>query len=94
MIKRTNYEFEGKTGYTYVNKSYGGSDVKFEIHFRVSESETDSLNFGVDVGSARSMLRSLTRAVIESDPELGIDALRSIVDEHKEKLAESAESEE
>jgi len=94
MIKRTNYEFEGKTGYTYVNKSYGGSDVKFEIHFRVSESETDSLNFGVDVGSARSMLRSLTRAVIESDPELGIDALRSIVDEHKEKLAESADSEE
>ena len=94
MIKRTNYEFEGKTGYSYVNKSYGGSDVKFEVHFRVSESETDSLNFGVDAGTARSMLRSLTRAVIESDAELGIDALRSIVDEHKEKLAESAESEE
>ena len=94
MIKRTNYEFEGKTGYTYVNKSYGGSDVKFEIHFRVSESETDSLNFGVDAGSARSMLRSLTRAVIESDRELGLEALQNIIDEHKEKLAESAESEE
>jgi len=93
MIKRTNYEFEGKTGYTYVSKSYGSNDVKFEVHFRVSESETDSLNFAVDAGSARSMLRSLTRAVIESDAELGIDALRCIVDEHKEKLAESAESE-
>jgi len=94
MIKRTNYEFEGKTGYTYVNKSYGGSDVKFEVHFRVSESETDSLNFGVDAGTARSMLRSLTRAVIESDAELGIDALRSIVDEHKEKLEQSYDCEE
>ena len=94
MIKRTNYEFEGKTGYSYVNKSYGGSDVKFEVHFRVSESETDSLNFGVDAGSARSMLRSLTRAVIESDRELGLEALQNIIDEHKEKLAESAESEE
>lgn len=94
MIKRTNYEFEGKTGYTYVNKSYGGSDVKFEVHFRVSESETDSLNFGVDAGTARSMLRSLTRAVIESDAELGIDALRSIVDEHKEKLEQSSDCEE
>jgi len=94
MIKRTNYEFEGKTGYSYVNKSYGGSDVKFEVHFRVSESETDSLNFGVDAGTARSMLRSLTRAVIESDAELGIDALRSIVDEHKEKLEQSYDCEE
>lgn len=94
MIKRTNYEFEGKTGYSYVNKSYGGSDVKFEVHFRVSESETDSLNFGVDAGTARSMLRSLTRAVIESDAELGIDALRSIVDEHKEKLEQSSDCEE
>ena len=94
MIKRTNYEFEGKTGYTYVTKSYSGSDVKFEVHFRVSESETDSLNFGVDAGSARSMLRSLTRAVIESDAELGIDALRSIVDEHKEKLEQSFDCEE
>ena len=94
MIKRTNYEFEGKTGYSYVNKSYGGSDVKFEVHFRVSESETDSLNFGVDAGTARSMLRSLTRAVIESDAELGIDALRSIVDEHKEKLEQYSDCEE
>ena len=94
MIKRTNYEFEGKTGYTYVTKSYSGSDVKFEVHFRVNDSETDSLNFGVDAGSARSMLRSLTRAVIESDKELGLECLQNIIDEHKEKLAESAESEE
>jgi hypothetical protein len=40
------------------------------------------------------MLRSLTRAVIESDKELGLECLQNIIDEHKEKLAESAESEE
>ena len=94
MQKRTSYEFEGKCGYTYVTKAYSSNDVKFEVHFRVNENDTDTLQFGVDAGSARSMLRSLTRAVIESDAELGIDALRSIVDEHKEKLAESADSEE
>ena len=94
MIKRTNYEFEGKTGYTYVSKAYSNSDVKFEVHFRVSDSETDSLNFAVDAGTARSMLRSLTRAVIESDAELGIDALRCIVDEHKEQLEQSSDCEE
>ena len=94
MQKRTSYEFEGKCGYTYVCKAYGSNDVKFEVHFRASENETDTLQFGVDAGTARNILRSLTRAVIESDPELGIDALRCIVDEHKDKLEQSSDCEE
>jgi len=48
----------------------------------------------VDAGTARNILRSLTRAVLESDPELGMDALRCIVDEHKEKLEQSSDCEE
>ena len=93
MQKRTSYEFEGTCGYSYVTKAYSSNDVKFEVHFRANENDTDTLQFGVDAGTARNMLRSLTRAVIESDPELGIDALRCIVDEHKEKLEESVDSE-
>jgi len=92
MQKRTSYEFEGKCG--YVTKAYSSNDVKFEVHFRVNENDTDTLQFGVDAGTARNMLRSLTRAVIESDPELGIDALRCIVDEHQEKLEQSSDCEE
>jgi len=94
MQKRTSYEFEGKCGYTYVTKAYGSSDVKFEVHFRANEHNTDTVQFGVDATSARSMLRSLTRAVIESDKESGLDCLQSIVDEHKEKLEEYADSQE
>ena len=94
MIKRTTFEFEGKTGYTYVCKAYSGSDVKFEVHFRVNENETDCIQFGVESSSARNMLRSLTRAVIESDKELGLDCLTSVIDEHKEKLEEYAASQE
>ena len=94
MQKRTSYEFEGKTGYQYVTKAYSNSDVKFEFHFRVSENEVDTIHFGIGPDNARSVLRSLTRAVIESDPELGIDALRCIVDEHKEKLEQSSDCEE
>ena len=94
MQKRTSYEFEGKTGYQYVTKAYSNSDVKFEFHFRVSENEVDTIHFGIGPDNARSVLRSLTRAVIESDKELGLEALQNIIDEHKEKLAEAAESEE
>ena len=75
MQKRTSYEFEGKVGYTYVTKAYGNSDVRFETHFRVSESEVDTIQFGVDCGTARSMLRSLTRAVIEADKDLELSAI-------------------
>ena len=94
MQKRTSYEFEGKCGYTYCTKGYSSSDVKFELHFRASENDVDTVQFGVDENTARSMLRSLTRAVIESDPELGIDALRCIVDEHQAKLEQSSDCEE
>jgi len=94
MQKRTSYEFEGKCGYTYVTKAYSNSDVKFEVHFRASENETDTVQFGVGPESARSMLRSLTRAVIESDKELGLDCLQSIVKEHEDALQEYADSQE
>ena len=94
MQKRTSYEFEGKCGYSYVTKAYSSSDVKFEIHFRASENDVDTVNFGVDENTARSMLRSLTRAVIESNRELGIVCLQDIIDEHKEKLEQSSDCEE
>jgi len=94
MQKRTSYEFEGKTGYQYVTKAYSNSDVKFEFHFRVNENEVDTIHFGIGPDSARSVLRSLTRAVIESDKELGLDCLTSVIDEHKEKLEEYAASQE
>ena len=94
MQKRTSYEFEGKCGYTYCTKAYGSSDVKFEVHFRASENDTDTLQFGVDENTARSMLRSLTRAVMESNQELGVTCLQDIIDEHKEKLEQSSDCEE
>ena len=94
MQKRTSYEFEGKTGYQYVTKAYSNSDVKFEFHFRVNENEVDTIHFGIGPDNARSVLRSLTRAVIESDKELGLDCLTSVIDEHKEKLEEYAASQE
>ena len=94
MQKRTSYEFEGKVGYTYVTKAYGNNDVKFEAHFRVSDNELDTIQFGVDCGTARSILRSLTRAVIEADKDLGLDALQCIVKEHEDALKEYADSQE
>lgn len=94
MQKRTSYEFEGKTGYTYVTKAYSSSDVKFEVHFRVSENEVDTIHFPLDENSARSVLRSLTRAVIDSNKELGLDCLQCIVKEHEDALQEYADSQE
>jgi hypothetical protein len=94
MQKRTSYEFEGKCGYSYVTKAYSSSDVKFEVHFRASENDVDTINFGVDENTARSILRSLTRAVMESNQELGVTCLQDIIDEHQDKLEKSAESEE
>jgi len=94
MQKRTSYEFEGKTGYQYVTKAYSNSDVKFEFHFRVSENEVDTIHFGIGPENARSVLRSLTRAVIESNKELGLDCLQAIVQEHEDALKEYADSQE
>ena len=94
MQKRTNYEFEGKVGYTYVTKAYGNTDVRFEAHFRASDNDVDVIQFGVDCGTARSILRSLTRAVIEADKDLGLDALQCIVKEHEDALKEYADSQE
>ena len=94
MQKRTSYGFEGKTGYQYVTKAYSNSDVKFEIHFRASENEVDTIHFPLDENSARSILRSLTRAVIESNKELGLDCLQAIVQEHGDALQEYADSQE
>ena len=94
MQKRTSYEFDGKCGYTYCTKGYSSSDVKFELHFRVNENDVDTVQFGVDENTARSMLRSLTRAVMESNQELGVTCLQDIIDEHKEKLEQSSDCEE
>jgi hypothetical protein len=94
MQKRTSYEFEGKCGYSYVTKAYSSSDVKFEVHFRASENDVDTVQFGLDENSARSILRSLTRAVMESNQELGVTCLQDIIDEHKEKLEQSSDCEE
>ena len=94
MQKRTSYEFDGKCGYTYVTKSYGSSDVKFEVHFRASENDVDTIQFGVDENTARSMLRSFTRAIMESNEELGVICLQDILEEHKEKLERSSDCEE
>ena len=94
MQKRTSYEFEGKTGYQYVTKAYSNSDVKFEVHFRASENEVDTIHFGIGAENARSVLRSLTRAVIDSNKELGLDCLQSIVQEHENALQEYADSQE
>ena len=95
MKKRTDYTFEGSTGYTYVSKAYGCSDVKFEVHFKQSGSEDiDTLHFGVGPAEARSIFRSLTRAMIDSDKESGLDALQCMVNEFQNQLAEVAHSEE
>ena len=94
MQMRTSYEFEGKVGYTYVTKAYGNTDVRFEAHFRASDNDVDVIQFGVDCGTARSILRSLTRAVIEADKDLGLDALQCIVKEHEDALKEYADSQE
>jgi len=94
MQKRTSYEFEGRCGYTYCTKGYSSSDVKFELHFRVNENDVDTVQFGVDENTARSMLRSLTRAVMESNKELGVTCLQDIIDEHKDKLEQSSDCEE
>ena len=94
MQKRTSYEFDGKCGYTYCTKGYSSNDVKFELHFRVNENDVDTVQFGVDENTARSMLRSLTRAVMESNRELGIVCLSDIIEEHQDKLEKSADSEE
>ena len=95
MHKRTGYTFEGSTGYTYVTKAYGSSDVKFEIHFNQSGgSDVDTLHFGVGPAEARSIFRSLTRAMIESDKDSGLDALQCMVNEFQNELANVANSEE
>ena len=94
MQKRTSYEFEGKCGYSYITKAYASSDVRFEVHFRSSENDTDTLQYGVDENTARSMLRSLTRAVMDSNQELGVTCLQDILEEHKEKLEQSSDCEE
>ena len=94
MQKRTSYDFDGKCGYSYVTKAYSSNDVKFEVHFRSSENDTDTVQFGVDAGTARNMLRSLTRAVMESNRELGIVCLSDIIEEHQDKLEKSSDCEE
>ena len=93
MKKRTHFEFEGSTGYTYVSKKYGDSRISFEVHIRDSEESTDVLHFVVDPSNGRSMFRSLGRALVEVDRELGLDCIKGIMDEFKDEL-ESAESEE
>mgnify|MGYP007059460453 FL=1 len=54
----------------------------------------DTIHFPLDENSARSILRSLTRAVIDSNKELGLDCLQSIVQEHEDALKEYADSQE
>ena len=75
-------------------RQYGNTDVRFEAHFRASDNDVDVIQFGVDCGTARSILRSLTRAVIEADKDLGLDALQCIVKEHEDALKEYADSQE
>ena len=93
MKKRTHFEFEGPTGYTYVSKKYGDSRLSFEIHIRDSDEATDVLHFGVDASTGRSMFRSLGRALVEIDRELGLDCVKGAYDEFKDEL-ESVDSEE
>jgi len=93
MKKRTWFEFEGPTGYTYVSKKYGDSRISFEVHIRESEESTDVLQFVVDPSNGRSMFRSLGRALVEIDRELGLDCVKGAYDEFKDEF-ESAESEE
>ena len=93
MKKRTHFEFEGPTGYTYVSKKYGDSRIGFEVHIRNNEESTDVLHFVVDPSNGRSMFRSLGRALVEIDRELGLDCVKGAYDEFKDEL-ESADSEE
>ena len=93
MKKRTHFEFDGSTGYSYICKKYGESRLSFEIHIRDSDEATDVLHFGVDASNGRSMYRSLGRALVEIDRELGLDCVKGAYDEFKDEL-ESAESEE
>lgn len=93
MKKRTHFEFDGSTGYTYVCKKYGDARLSFEIHIRDSDEATDVLHFAVDSSNGRSMFRSLGRALVEIDRELGLDCVKGVYDEFKEEL-ESADSEE
>ena len=93
MKKRTWFEFEGPTGYTYVSKKYGDSRISFEVHIRESDESTDVLQFVVDPANGRSMFRSLGRALVEADRELGLDCIKGVMDEFKDEL-ESADSEE
>jgi len=92
MKKRTHFEFEGPTAYSYVSKKYGDSRIGFEVHIRDSEESTDVLHFPVDASNGRSMFRSLGRALVEIDRELGLDCIKGVREEFKDEL-ESADSE-
>ena len=94
MKKRTNYEFDGTSSYTHICKKYGSNDVGVETHVNNTETDSDIVAVVWTPSVARSSARSLIRAIIESDEEMGVDCLQSIIAEHKEKLAEYAESEE
>ena len=94
MKKRTNYEFDGTSSYTHICKKYGSNDVGVETHVINTETDSDIVTVVWTAGTARSAARSLIRAIIESDEEMGLDCLRCIVDEHKEKLQQSSDCEE
>ena len=94
MKKRTNYEFDGTSSYTHICKKYGSNDVSVETHVNNTEVDADIVNVVWTPGVARSAARSLIRANIEVDEEMGLDCLRCIVDEHKEKLEQSSDCEE
>jgi ribosomal protein S12 methylthiotransferase accessory factor YcaO len=94
MKKRTNYEFDGTSSYTHICKKYGSNDVGVETHVNNTEADSDTVTVVWTPSIARSSARSLMRAIIESDEEMGVDCLRCIIDEHKEKLALYADSEE
>ena len=68
-------------------------ETSCEFEGKTAYSNID-VKFGVGPKNARSVLRALTRAVIDSNKELGLDCLQSIVQEHENALQEYADSQE
>ena len=91
---RTSYEFEGKTIYTNVHKKYTGDGIRIDIHKGQSDERIDEMHTDVDLSSARSMFRSLGRAIHAMDKEVAMSDLKSLAQEDFDLIVTNPETEE
>lgn len=75
---RTSYEFEGETIYTNVHKKYTGDGIRIDIHKRKADDRVDEMHVDVGLSSARSMFRSLGRAIHAMDKGAAMSDLKSL----------------